>query len=267
MPVDDWLLLLAKRPSRLVFTTSFFPSDTACDEYLATIHRRTEEEVFSLLWRFLFQTGTRPFVDAMWVLKLLPDRPDLALQGMRAYRSAHLMELCSDATIWGWSDAEQLIRAKYIGSPETCDDAINLLFREGPRTFECLVERLYDAMGYKTQLTPPQKDGGRDVIAWKEEPGQQQHLLIECKLHTDPVGVGIARALLGVVSHEKVNKGVLVSTAGFTKGSRDLAGGNPRLELIGGRELIPLMNRHLGTRWPLRINSLVSDAEKRSAKK
>jgi restriction system protein len=267
MPVDGWLSLLENPPPRLVFPRRLFPSDTARDEYLATIHRRTEGEVFSLLWRFLFQTGTSEFLDGMWVLKLLPDHPRLALQAMEAFQYAHMTLFYDDKVIWGWGDAEQLIRARYIGSPETCDDAIKLLFREGPRTFECLVERLYNAMGYKTELTAPQKDGGREVIAWKEDPGHQQHLLVECKLHTDPVGVGIPRALLGVVSAEKVNKGVVVSTARFTKGSRQFAGQNPRLELIDGPKLIPLMNEHLGARWALRINFLVGEAEKRSAKK
>jgi restriction endonuclease Mrr len=60
---------------------------------------------------------------------------------------------------------------------------------------------------------------------------------------------------------------VLVSTAGFTKGSRQLAEKNSRLELIDGRQLVLLMNQYLGPRWPLRIDFLVSQADMKSVKK
>ena len=207
-----------------------------------------------------------PWEGKTWILDLLPDHPHQALQALNAYGTAHAV-VFSDGQAWGWGDAEVVIRAKFIGSPETYEDAINLLLSEGPRTFECLVERLYHEMGYKTVLTPPKKDGGRDVIAWKEEPGHQQRLLVECKLRTDTVGVHLLRDLLGVVSDEKVNKGVLTTNARFTKGGRAFAERNPRLELIPGPKLIPLINEHLGTRWPLRIEALVREAEKQTEKK
>jgi hypothetical protein len=181
-----------------MFVRAYFSSDATREEYIAKIHQRTQREVIVLIYRFLIHSVGHPVVEGiMWSLGLLPDHPDLALQVLRAFHIAHITLLCEDANIYAWSDAEQLIRAKFIGSPETYDETIKLLFREGPRTFECLVERLYDGMGYKTELTPPGKDGGRDVIAWKEAPGHQQRLLVECKLYTDPVGVLIPRALLG----------------------------------------------------------------------
>jgi restriction system protein len=289
-----------------------FPSGAALDEYIKTIHSRSQQEVIDLVAEFLVQCGPfssmdqirldrllgayksdRPLYEKLkentyyqrlarhwfsgeqtaspgggitWVVDLLPDHPDLALQAMRAYWKAHLVHF-SDGMIWCWGDAEQLIRAKFIGTPETYEDTINVLLREGPRTFECLVERLYDKMGYKTELTKPQKDGGRDVIAWRAEPGQQQRLLVECKLYTDPVKVHIPRQLLGVVSAEKVNKGVLATTARFTRGSRRFSEENPRVELLPGEQLIPLMNQHLGTNWPLRIDYLKAEAETQSARK
>jgi restriction system protein len=251
-----------------MFVREHFPSDDARDEYIATIHQRTQQEVIGRIYRFLlYSVGDQAMQEIRWVIKLLPDRPDLALQALRAFHIAYITSLCTDANFYTMSDIEQLIRAKLIGSPETYDETIKLLFREGPRTFECLVERLYNAMGYETELTSPQNDGGRDVNAWKETPGHRQRLLVECKLHTGRVGVQITRALLGSVSDEKASKGVLVSTAGFTKGSRQLAQKNPRLELIGGPQLILLMNEYLRPRWQLRINSLLSQSEKRSAKK
>ena len=120
-------------------------------------------------------------------------------------------------------------------------------------------------MDYETELTSAQKDGGRDILANKNAPGRLEHLRIECKQYSRPVDVKIARALLGVVSDEKVNKGVLVTTSRFTKGAKDFAGRNPSLELIAGSNLIPLLNEHLGSRWPLQIGRLVAESQRHNS--
>ncbi|HTU89987.1 MAG TPA: hypothetical protein VMF69_07815, partial [Gemmataceae bacterium] len=151
MPLEGWLSLLANPPTRARFNTMHFPSDAARDEYITTIHYRTQQEVIDLLEQFLVQSGAYPNRDESllnhlryaqksdpplfeqllqspfylrlvqyyvageknvlpwegitWVLDLLPDHPDLALQALRAYGTAHL-SLFSDALIWGWSDCE-----------------------------------------------------------------------------------------------------------------------------------------------------------------
>ena len=163
-------------------------------------------------------------------------------------------------------DATELIRAKFIGLPGTQSEAIEFLLNLSPRDFECLVERLYDSMDYETELTPPQKDGGRDVIALKHKPREQENLRIECKRYSDPVGVEIARELLGVISSEKANKGVLVTTSHFTSGAEKYAEQNPRLELITGDEMVLLLNEHLGPKWPLHIDRLIAESQKYSEK-
>src|SRR5262249_3618409 len=147
--------------------------------------------------------------------------------------------------------------------PGTFSETIAFLISLGPRTFECLVERLYHSMDYETELTAPRNDGGRDLIANKTLPGTRESLRIECKLYTGPVGVGIARALLGVVSDEKATKDVLATTGRFTDPTRRFANRNPRLELLSADELIPLMNEHLGTKWSLHVERLVREAEVR----
>lgn len=219
-------------------------------------------QYYQRLERYCFgHQDTLPWEGTTWVLDLLPDHPDQALQALSAYCTAHIQQL-PDGRFSGIGDAQEIIRAKFIGLPGTHTDAIALLLSLGPRAFECLIDRLYRAMGYQTTLTPPQKDGGRDVIARKEIPGQRELLLIECKLRTDPVGVWVCRQLLGVLSDEKATKGVLATNNRFTKPAREFAERNPRLELLGGRHLIPLMNKHLGPRWPHRIDTLVREAER-----
>ena len=136
---------------------------------------------------------------------------------MHAYILAHAQEL-PDGRYSGLHDAATIIRAKFIGMPGTKLELLNILLDLHWRDFECLIERLYHEMGYQTQLTPPQKDKGRDIIATRKEPTRQEYLLIECKLYSEePVGFEIVQRLLGAVSGDKATKGVIVTTSHFTK--------------------------------------------------
>lgn len=200
-----------------------------------------------------------PWEGITWVIDLLPHFPKQALDGLSSYILAHIPVL-PDERLDGLHDAEEIIRAKYIGTPSSQAEKIRFLNQVSPREFEHIIERLYSRMGYTTILTPTQKDGGRDIIAKKEGVGTSEHLLVECKQYNRPVNITIIRALLGVVADEKVNKGVLVATSRFTKAGIALARQNPRLELISGESLIPLLNEHLGARWINRIERIVSES-------
>jgi len=206
-----------------------------------------------------------PWEGNTWVLDLLPHYPKQALDALQAYFLAHA-QLLPDGKMVGMYHAEEIIRAKFIGVPGTHSETIQyLLSNINPRDFECLIERLYHEMGYATELTPSQKDGGMDVIAIRQTPGQRERLLIECKLYApdNPVGVEIVRALQGVVFMRKVNKGVIVTTSRFSEEGRENARGwaeDSQIELIPGSELIPLMNEHLGARWPSQIERLTTDS-------
>lgn len=112
-------------------------------------------------------------------------------------------------------------------------------------------------MGYVVELTQPQKDGGRDVIAVMSEPGRRQKLLIDCKLYTGAVKVETARALLGIVSDEKATGGVIVTSGRVTRGVKELARGNDRFGYVDGEALVPMLNEHLGSNWHQRLGSLI----------
>jgi restriction system protein len=211
---------------------------------------------------FSGQSTQFPWEGITWVLDLLPHFPKDALEGLKAYVLAHIQQL-PDGRLNGLSDAQEIIRAKFIGIPGSNSEKVAFLLSLNWRTFECLVERLYDSMGYETRLTPPSKDGGRDIIATKRKPGRLEHARIECKFYNEEaVGLGVVQRLLGVVSGEKVNKGVVVTTSRFSKTAVKYVEQNPRLELINGDLLILLMNEHLGPQWPLHIERLVSESER-----
>lgn len=308
LALEEWLDLLFSPQSEGVVWSFSFQTDTHRDRYLETIDRRSEEDVYCLLHKFLIpsgslgcderhfdslisdlenrpesyefkmhwmyyrrlflhstgHTGVLPWEGNTWVLDLLPHFPKQALEGLNAYILAHI-QLLPDGRLTGQYDAASIIRAKFIGLPGTQSEKVRFLIDLNPREFELLVEQLYRRMGYDTRLTMISKDGGRDILASRVSPGQQETLRIECKRYTKPVGVEVARSLLGVVSDEKANKGTLITTSRFTGPARRFAGQNPRLELIDGDQLVLLINEHLGPSWPLHIERLAAQSRRNEA--
>jgi restriction system protein len=205
-----------------------------------------------------------PWEGNTWIIDLLPHFPKLAIDVINAYLIAHCNSL-PDGRLNGLIDASDLIYAKFIGIAEHATDKINILHSLTPRQFECIVECLYEKLGYTTMLTAAKSDGGRDVIASNHSTGRKEELHIECKRYRKPVGVELARQLLGVISSAKATKGVIVTTSTFTKGARDFSLENPRVELIHGRQLIVMMNEHLGSHWPAHVERLILESMKRNA--
>ena len=194
--------------------------------------------------RLIYYQGSEkiyPWEGITWVIDLLPNSPKKALEALGAYIYAH-GQLLPDNRLDGLWDAYEIIKARFIGFPNSTMEKIEFLQALSSREFEIVVERLYDKMGYATELTQGTRDGGKDIIAVKKTPGQQEQLRIECKKHNKTIGVEIARALLGVVSSEKVNKGVIVTTSKFSVPTKNFTLQNPRIELIDGAQLVLLLN-------------------------
>lgn len=260
-----------------------FPTDCLKSEYINSIQSRNEEDVYSLLKLFLFENchfgpdreilrslladdreglaapppeyswrlqnmvrkGVYPHPGVRWAIDLLPHNTESAISVIRAYLEAYF-GLLPDGRIDGLFDALSIIRARWITPSE---DDMERLYVLSPRDLERLVAALYENLGYEVSLTPPSRDGGRDVEASKLQPGRSDHILVECKAHTEPIGVAVARALLGVVSNEHANRGILVTTSRFTRGVVRLASEDRRLELIDGRALTTLLNSRFGPTW------------------
>ncbi len=308
LSLQEWLTLVFSPD--LSVADHMFPTDRHRDEYISTIHSRTDDEIRRLLLKFLIpsctlgvdklrleafiaakdhapdmysrmkeleffrrlvlfasgKSSSPPWEGITWILDLLPHFPKRALECLDGYVLAHAQQL-PDGRLYGLWEAAEIIRAKYIGDPSTQSEKIAFLLSISSREFEHIIDELYSEMGYDTRLTPAQGDGGRDVMASRKGVGVLEQLRIECKQYTKPVGVEIVRALLGVVSDEKVNKGVLVTTNRFTRGALQLAERNPRLELIAGTQLIPMLNKYLGARWTTRIERIISSSTMRLAQR
>jgi restriction system protein len=125
-----------------------------------------------------------------------------------------------DGRIHGLSDAEAIIRRKYLH----CENPRDALLSLRPDEFEYLIGALYESMGYDVMVTTASHDGGVDVEAKRSDPGGRALVLIQCKRYRDIVRVPAVRELMGVVVRRHANKGVLVATCGFTSPARREAG-------------------------------------------
>jgi restriction system protein len=189
----------------------------------------------------------------LWILDLLPSKPKMAIDAIDAYMTAHF-EFLSDNRIWGLGDSMAIIRAKFLGAvhPSSVLDSLD------PYRFEELIANLYSKMKFAVELTPRTHDGGRDIIANKDIVGEKQRLLIQCKRSKNTVGVETIRALLGVVSHERATKGVLVTNHKFSSDAKKLAASNSRIELISQMELQSLLNHYFGASWSSSVDYYAS---------
>ncbi len=101
------------------------------------------------------------------------------------------------------------------------------------RQFEVVIAEILAGHGFRgVKVTPRSGDGGKDVTAHQVISGIPIHFYFECRQHgpDNAVELNELRALLGVVSADKVNKGVLVTTSRFTQGGREFIAQNARVD-------------------------------------
>lgn len=93
------------------------------------------------------------------------------------------------------------------------------LYKLSSRKFEELIAEIFMRKGYKVELTPATRDGGKDIyVAQKDDLGSFLYI-VECKKYTPThrVGVNILRDLYGVLSKERATYGIAVTTSYFSK--------------------------------------------------
>lgn len=98
-------------------------------------------------------------------------------------------------------------------------------------------------MRFSVETTKASGDGGIDLIAYNYEPVLSGKYIIQCKRYSGIVGEPIIRDLYGVITSERANKGILITTGYFTKSAIAFAEGKP-IELIDGKQLDTLLKRH-----------------------
>ena len=106
--------------------------------------------------------------------------------------------------------------------------------------FEMVCKKLLENMGFAVETTKTSGDGGIDLIAYNSQPLLSGKYIIQCKRYAGSVGEPIIRDWYGVVTSERANKGILMTSGVFTKQAQIFADGKP-IELIDGVKLRDLL--------------------------
>lgn len=97
-------------------------------------------------------------------------------------------------------------------------------FNLSPLEFENEVAEWYRRQGYNAETTSYVADGGYDIILTKD--GQKTY--VQCKHYTNKssVGVSVMRELFGVITADKVSKGIVVCLCKPTQAAMEFAHAN-----------------------------------------
>lgn len=109
--------------------------------------------------------------------------------------------------------------------------------------FENVCQQLIEKMGFSVETTKASGDGGIDLIANNYQPILSGRYIIQCKRYSGSVGEPIIRDLYGVITSERANKGILMTTGYFTKSAISFAEGK-QIELIDGVKLKGLLLKY-----------------------
>ena len=294
--VDEWLahMLTSENKRKFRFVDYEFPTDDLCRSYVASLSSRSDSDVKNLLRHFLIPTGGLGYDSTIlnhwcesdqllkqidtteygrrlirgqawegitWILDLLPSWPQFAVNALDAYIRAHVQVL-PDGRFRGLCDALTVIRAKYLSviQPKEILECLS------PRDFEFLIAALFRAKGYKVKITSQSRDGGADVLCWKQKNKVVEKQLVECKHHSAPIGVAVIRQLAGVVAETGASKGVVVASSSFTSPAVSFANQTGRVQLIDFEGINREFNKHIGTRWSNRLSEIVAIEQRMEAK-
>ena len=117
----------------------------------------------------------------------------------------------------------------------------NYISKQGPYDFQDLVAALLRAMGYYTPFIAPRgKDGGIDVIAYRDPLGTiEPRIKVQVKHRQNTASVSEIRQLNGILRNGDI--GIFVSSGGFTPDAKKEAiNTNSHLELIDLDKFISL---------------------------
>lgn len=109
--------------------------------------------------------------------------------------------------------------------------------------FEDLCCRLLQKMGFFFVKTSMSADGGTEFIATCDKPMFKGKYVFQCKDNKDMVRLAVVRELCSIVSDEKANKGVLITTGSFSYSAINFAGHN-NIELIDGNAFHALLKEN-----------------------
>lgn len=109
------------------------------------------------------------------------------------------------------------------------------------KRFEDLCQKFYEAKGIKSATTALGPDGGIDIRLYCDD--GKPLSIVQCKAWNDRyVGVKPVRELLGVMTHEKIEKAFFMTSGRFSDDAKEVAKSN-RITLIDGEMFLMMLKR------------------------
>lgn len=93
------------------------------------------------------------------------------------------------------------------------------IYKLTSRKFEELIAEILKDRGWEVELTKETRDGGKDIIAYRETDVGRLLCLVEAKKYRQdrPVGVSLIRNLYGTLCDANATSGMMVTTSTFTQ--------------------------------------------------
>jgi len=110
------------------------------------------------------------------------------------------------------------------------------------KRFEDVCQKYFEMLGIRSETTKLGADGGIDIRLYRDD-SEKPASIVQCKAWgTRPVGVKLVRELLGVMTHEKVDEAIFMTSSCFSQDAEDVARSN-RITLIDGERLLAMIKQ------------------------
>lgn len=137
----------------------------------------------------------------------------LTLDDLKSWTSK--IEIESDLGSHQYEDIIKIVSKTFI---EKIAEDSNFLLKLEWRELEKMIAELFEGLAFDVILTPPSKDGGKDLVLEINKKGTLVKYLVEVKhwKSQQQVGQKYVKEFLKVICNEKRESGLLISTYGFT---------------------------------------------------
>jgi hypothetical protein len=136
----------------------------------------------------------------------------LTLDDLKSWTSK--IEIESDLSINDYENIIKIVSKTFI---EKIVEDSDFLLKIEWRDLERLIAEIFEGLAFDVKLTPPSKDGGKDLILEINKRGKAKKYLVEIKhWKSQKLGQKYVKEFLNVICNETQESGLLLSTFGFT---------------------------------------------------
>jgi restriction system protein len=183
-------------------------------------------------------------LDPLTFIRTANEKYDELRGGSKAAREKAQAKGENEAT---GDEASAVQQALFEQSVEAAHEEIkDYINRMGAYPFQSFIAALLRGMGYYTPfVAPPGKDGGVDIVAYRDPIGSTPpRIKVQVKHREQKVTVSEVRELIGLLAKDG-DVGLMVSSSGLTAyAEKEIRHANRHIEAMGINEIINLWEKH-----------------------